>query len=885
MIRNSLLAAVFLLVLAGVSVCLGLAPDGSLRLAAPTRFIADSFPSAPALPESLPTQATEPRPLPLLVLWLPAIIAVLLFVWRRSMGQRVLPSMLPALVVLIHPATSTALRTVAGLGDLAALGLLAFGAVLLTASSSTWIGAGLVLLFLSVLCAPSGAVLSALAALALLERKPTMAKGALLLLLYGLARAHGMLLLDAWIDLPAGYHGVSGVPLFDFLDGVVAAAAAIVPRAAPLLIPAGGALSGMTVQIGLAVLVLLAVGMTLLPPERRFGGRYSPALGLVAVGWIAAQATWTGPLPSVAAVILTILVAQWIGAMGDDVDRTRVRSGASFVLGVALLGALGVSYWKTLPAYRSHAAFLESVGAALDAAPEHPVRIAAERAAVKSAAEAELGAMIRARLASTQADGGVSAGQTAARDRDLAVAAAIQGLLAPAGELLERAMAAAPAEDRDEMALDLADVYLRQFRAGDAVTLTEQIRARTQDKAIRAEAFAREAIGYATRGLRLPADAPADARDREMAQAWSKLDQAIETDPRCARALLDRGRLRLAHDQGTAALIDLEACARLRPDLAEPCLELAKLYFVRDLPEEGELWLKKAQQIAGLSDPDVRLLTARLMLFRGDPVGAMAMAESLQPEAARLRGGAQDLGELYRVLGRLAEEQKNVELIEPMCRLALFHGADRTGESVERLYRFLKEELRWEDVLQLLQDAETRGIPVDEPERKLALATKNSGYARLQAGDRRGALQLWMRTLSLSPDCSDLGAIPGLIRSLADDLPGSDLARLGDLGRAAFDRAREFEADGRLQDAARCFRTSGQLVPSMPYSHFGLAQVLEELGNRDEAAEAWKACRRAAKALLEEYRSEGDSRRATQMEQLLTVVASNIGAEEETSGD
>lgn len=880
MTRNTLLAVAFLLAFAGLWGGVHLNP--SVEIGVPARFVADAFPAPPALPESLPKSASVQKPLPRLALALPAILAVLLLLWRRRMGQRLLPALLPPVVVLLHPATETAVRTMAGLGDLGALSALAFGAILLTAASSTLVGAGFVLLFLSVLIAPSGAALSAVAAFVLLERKPTMIKGAALLLVYGLARANGLLLLDAVIAVPPGYHGVSGVPLYAFLDGLIAAAASVVPHHALLLVPAGGEVTQGVLYTGLAVLGAFALGVTLLPPERRFGGRFTPALGFAAVVLIAAQATWTASLPACAALIVAILVAQWAGSAADDVDRKRPRTIAAAAVGLVLLVAVGGSAWMLRPEFRSHSAYLESLGASLGAAEDHPVTIGATRAWTLAASADELEAEISRRLEVIRAEPSSANELSSIQDHDLAVAAAIQGSFAPAADLLELAMPAAPAASRDAFALDLADIYLRQYRAGDAISLTESVRARNDDPKVVAQALAREAIGYATRGLRLSADATADARDREMAQAWSRLDQAIEADRDCARALLDRGRLRLAHDQGTGALMDLEACSQLRPDLAEPCLELAKLYFVRDLPEEGEIWLTRAQQIAGLSDPDVKLLTARLMLFRGDPVGAMSMAEELQPVADQLRGGEADLAELYRVLARLAEEQESQEIIEPMCRLALFYGSDGGGESTDRLYRFLKDAQRWEEAWQHLNDSEDRGIPIEEFDRKLALVTKNAGYARHITGDKQRALEFWMETLRRSPDCRDLGAVPAMARSIADTVESADLSELGDLGFAAYERAKKYKDDERLHDAARCFRTSSQLVPGMPNSHFGLAQVLDELGQLDEATAAWKACGKVTKAMLARYREAGDVKGTEQMERMLQVVYRKIGLPEES---
>jgi tetratricopeptide (TPR) repeat protein len=295
---------------------------------------------------------------------------------------------------------------------------------------------------------------------------------------------------------------------------------------------------------------------------------------------------------------------------------------------------------------------------------------------------------------------------------------------------------------------------------------------------------------------------------------------------------------------------ELEACAAARKDLAAPHVELARLYFTLGEDPDGERELALARALAGKDDPEVRLVLAQLRVARGDVLGAVETAEALKRDVHRLRGGRAALGELYRLLARSAEDQKNLGLAEAMAILALDMTRDRDGETTVRLSRILRQQRRFEEAVRVLEAAAEKGVPVPSLHQEIVLAFKNAGYAHLLASERREALDDFLEALRRSEDVAALGAVPKLVRELCDEfvddvdpsIPTAEARRMFEHGVAAYGA----EEDDR---AGPFLLASLALLPRNPYAHYQLALVHRRQGRDAEARAALKEAIRTGEAL------------------------------------
>ncbi|MFH0944430.1 MAG: tetratricopeptide repeat protein, partial [Planctomycetota bacterium] len=833
--RATLLAGLILVLL---TCAIGLRPAPSFSLA--------DLPGPLQLPETLAPVVVSPAPSAWPGLILLGVSALLLLVWRRAMGHPPGLALLPALILLVHPAQLSAVLTGDGRLDLAALLLVLLGAVFLASDRAAFAAAGIVLLILSVLAAPSGAPLAALAAFVLLERVPPMHRGAGLLIMLGLARGLGApsLLVSLKGDVQAAAASID-FPTFS-LTRSLETVASLLPGRPVLEVPGVE-----PVAVGAGLLLLLVLGVIALAPQRRFGGRWTALLGLGSLLLLAlssGQDRVSGPGALLAPLVL---LASWLASLGDDVQRGALRPALAWSLSLGLLAVLVGRSVRQLDLFESREAFFQSVAKAEPhAADQDGLSLLALRARLRAAGPEEVGRLALHRLSL----GAPASARTAVVDRELAIAAAQNGWTDRALQLIDRAWVGIRSEVGDgplpSIHLDRIDVAVR---AGDpelALALCNPLVLAARENRQKAQVLSRRGALHA--GLAFQAEARGggvDLRDRELTQAREDFAAAIDLDADCVRAFLDRGRFELALGNAIAAIKDLEQAARLRPALAAPRLELAKLYFAADQSDAGERELSQAKELASASDPDVRLVTAQLLLARGDLAGAVKSAEAIRARMHQLTGGANSLSELYAILAVSAEETRNRGVAEEMAKKALELGHDRKGKVTQCLSRILRQERRYDELVELLQLAERRSIPVPNLQTELSLAFKNAGYARFVAKDRASAFAQFLEAVRRSPEFDDLGALPSLLCSLAEGTDDSDREALAEQARRAFEMGVSRYQDEKFEQAQKLLLVSIDLLPQNPFAHYSLGLVLDRTGKPEEARREYLEALGLAEAL------------------------------------
>lgn len=819
----------------------------ALALFVQPRFSVEGWPVALALPEAVAPAMPPPAAPPAWSALLPGVVALVMFWWRRRARASVGAAAVVAGLLLLHPATATALTLAAGRIDLLALAALLLAGVLLYARRPVALPLALALLLAALLVAPSAAGLVPLGMFLLLEASSAprtdgsrrSGAGALAVLaglsaLWCVVRACGWLPVGDWLGLPGAGFAVDA----DLPTVAMQLSAAVWPDRPPLYVP-----TPLDPRAGFAVVALLG-GVTLALGCACRRSLRAPLLATLSLAALAVGVRNGGALAASAILPFAILLAIAIGSLLDVTGRPLWR-GVGALAAVLLLVASGSAAWQQRAAFRSPGDLRLAAAPDTSRAPlSHPLRLAALRVRLAQAPVDEV-----TRLARERSDGAPPDSLAMARiDRDLAVALVRRGQVEPALDLLTRALplASHSAADDWRFRLDLVDVLMRAGRLDQAVDLAGELAGRA-DQPEHAEALVRLGMAHAARALlRDTTGDDLPLREREMAEARTQIDAAIAADAGCVRALLDRGRLRLAAGDGTGAVSDLERAAALRPDLAEPHIELAKLWFSREIDDEGEAELLSAQRLAGANHPDVLLLTAQLMLARGDLVGAVSTAERLQARVLELRGGATELAQLFRLLSRAAEDQKELEVVEAMCRLSLHYAVDRSGDVTARLYQLLKGAQRYDDALAVLRAADEHAVPMAELAQELSLTLKNVGLLRLRQGESAAALDAFLESVRRNAEFRDLGSVPSVLRSLADAAGAAQRSALGDQGMRAFQVGKAALEQGRLDDALRCFTASTELVPLMPFSHLFRAQVLIELGRDDDAITSLQTAVRAA---------------------------------------
>jgi tetratricopeptide (TPR) repeat protein len=304
-----------------------------------------------------------------------------------------------------------------------------------------------------------------------------------------------------------------------------------------------------------------------------------------------------------------------------------------------------------------------------------------------------------------------------------------------------------------------------------------------------------------------------------------------------------------ATGRGIDAMKDFERAAKLRPDLAAPHLELAKLYFSRGQGEAGEQAIAAAERARGRSDPDVILVLSQLLVARGDLVNSARNARLLEAMQHQLRGGAEELASLYTQLGAAAESARDEPLALEMASKASALGSDATGENAARVARLLRQKRDYERELAVLKDAELHELPVAELREQIVAAYKNLGYARLLANDKAGACGSFLDAAARAEHVEELGALPELIRKLSAEVKGETEERVLAVAKTAYVNAQDEAKAQDWRGAEGAYRVSLALLPQNPYAWFQLGEALAAQKRTQDAIEAWTKAKELGEVL------------------------------------
>ncbi len=312
--------------------------------------------------------------------------------------------------------------------------------------------------------------------------------------------------------------------------------------------------------------------------------------------------------------------------------------------------------------------------------------------------------------------------------------------------------AAAESGDDAESKLELADYYARSNRDADAIgVLTPLLKVET--------AFADAAVRLAD----------IDARQGHKDAAYARLADLLKREPRHARALTLRGRLRLGDKKTAEAIADFKAATAADPLFTTPHFMLAGAYEATNTPDaamaeyeailkitpssdraafglarlalasgKAEVAVQYAQQ-AVTARPDnveARLVFARALAMHGEANRSVSELQTLTQQYPDNADARAALGTLMLSGGNFADARRwfdaalaldpqNVEASTGLVNVDL--GTKRTAEARERL------------------DARMAQAPVNPALSVIAAAT----YARM--GDNRRAEEVLLQTIQADP--------------------------------------------------------------------------------------------------------------------------------------
>lgn len=736
--------------------------------------------------------------------------------WFAVAAKRPWHGVLAFAFVLLHPATWVAATTARGGHEIAALALAALGAAMMVRDRPLLRELGAGLLVVGTWWSPSGIGVATFA-LALAARAGGPVRPVVLLAI--LPRVFGAPGVLDWFGVTFGVapEGMVGSGVF---AGVRHAFCALTGAHGGAWIGEGAhpafAWLGMAALAGLAWATSGSARMAALVA----------GVGTIIVGF----STSSGALVASSGMVPIVVTFAYVASQPRVGPRT---SATVFVTLVALVATATTTTWRVVKPARS----------SIDLLAVEPARLGRSRPIAHRAALADLerggAGAVHDRL--VRADDELRT-LDADSTRDLAVLAAQFGLADEALPALERAMygdrargplRAAPLE------LDLLDLKLRAGRPRVVIRDVDEMLATTPTPSVCADLLVRRATACALLALSTKFEADRAVRAEHAAAMFKAYADALEAVPDHTRALLDRGRAFLATGRAIDAVKDFERVAKLRPDLAAPRLELAKLYFSRGQGEAGEAEIVLARTAQGDADPDVILVVTQLLVARGNIGDAVHNAERLETLQHRLRGGAEELAALYTQLGRAAEDVRDEALALELTTRARRLGADATGENAARLARLLRQKRDFAGELAVLLDAQQRELPVAELRAQIVAAHKNVGYAQLFAGDKAAACTSFLDAAAAAANADELGAVAELIRNLSTELKGEAQERVLTIAKVAYSNAQDAE---RAQDwlaAEGAYRVSLSLLPQNAYAWFQLGEALSAQHRRSDAIEAW----------------------------------------------
>lgn len=397
---------------------------------------------------------------------------------------------------------------------------------------------------------------------------------------------------------------------------------------------------------------------------------------------------------------------------------------------------------------------------------------------------------------------------------------------------------------RDPRALRLS--ALARWRAGDAGAALERLRRRLEIDPAQPEAL--ESLAQVKVGLdRLDAAratlarwARLDPRSPRPLLWQARLAAQVDSDPRAARALLDRAlglpgddflRARLLSERA-AAEAAAGALAAAGGSVAEALRRVPGSAPAR-FQEAALAWrrgdaraLREAAGVLGdRAGPAVeRLLQARLLVVE------RRYDEAVEAYRAIAAAAGPDLGLLLEAAGALARLQARGMALD------LAAGVARRDPAEPRQRQRLQE--FWEARLDLAEGADALADLARHEPARAGQALEGAALARLLLGHTRAAESLARRAAEEGPDA----ARPHLLLAQVELDRGrprqalaaaeAALRREGGDAVAQAVRARALQALGRLDEALAAFRRALAANPALPTARLGEALLLGRAGDR-----------------------------------------------------
>ncbi len=250
-------------------------------------------------------------------------------------------------------------------------------------------------------------------------------------------------------------------------------------------------------------------------------------------------------------------------------------------------------------------------------------------------------------------------------------------------------------------------------------------------------------------------------------QSLADFAEAESRDPKLMAVYLNRGAVQVIRGAFDAARADFEKAAELRPDRADPLINLAEAYRQQadllrvEQPDEATPLFQQAlmhlDTAAGLAatHPQVYALRGDVKLRLGKPHEAIADLEQsirFDPQPARIAASYRLLALAYRQTSRLPDALK--------CLEAAVKHAPRNAELHHELAELQLQSSQHEAAVKSLsRSLELKGGPpaaqpsaptvVSEEAAKLAAVYKTRGLTAAQLGQYRQAMQDYTRSLEL----------------------------------------------------------------------------------------------------------------------------------------
>jgi tetratricopeptide (TPR) repeat protein len=313
---------------------------------------------------------------------------------------------------------------------------------------------------------------------------------------------------------------------------------------------------------------------------------------------------------------------------------------------------------------------------------------------------------------------------------------------------------------------------------------------------------------------------------------------AVALRPTSMVAYYHRGEAYRAQKRDDEAIRDLREASRLAPDATRPLIALARLHDQRgDAAQAANYYEQAARRLKGVRDEDPALLYAL----------ALAHYRAGAPEAAkaplqRILSRDDSLGEVHYLLGLAQRDTGNVDGAISALEQAV-HAAPSLAAAREELADIYRQQGRVADETAQLQALAALG---DSADRRLALAMADARRGQFDAAlaalgetaarfpnDSRVELALGRVQLARAERALDRGSVRRALASLETALGGT--ARRSE-GLALYGRALYLSGD--VVGAERILREAAATSPVDLEAFAFLADAAEQQGHLAEARDA-----------------------------------------------